>query len=154
MKNITTFINESEVINEASVSIASIKDLIYQIAKQYNFDYNQTVQYLQNKDWGSDHFTRTMSNSAFSKFMETMQAFTEDENSFNKLIKSEEKQKEKREAANKASANAKVNAIEEVFGELIKNGVRIRISNDRSGNKGQVYKLSIDDDGTLVFILA
>jgi hypothetical protein len=154
MKNITTFINESEVINEASVSIASIKDLIYQIAKQYNFDYNQTVQYLQNKDWGSDHFTRNMSNSAFSKFMETMQAFTEDENSFNKLIKSEEKQKEKREAANKASANAKVNAIEEVFGELIKNGVRIRISNDRSGNKGQVYKLSIDDDGTLVFILA
>ena len=50
MKSITNFINESEVINEASVTIASIKDLIYQIAKQYNFDYNQTVQYLQNKD--------------------------------------------------------------------------------------------------------
>jgi hypothetical protein len=95
-----------------------------------------------------------MSNSAFSKFMETMRAFTEDENSFNKLIKSVEKQKEKREAANKASANAKVKAIEEAFGELIKNGVQIRISNDRDGNKGPVYKLSIDDDGTLVFILA
>jgi hypothetical protein len=41
---------------------------------------------LQNKDWDSDYFTRSMSNSAFSKFMETMRAFTEDENSFNKLI--------------------------------------------------------------------
>jgi uncharacterized protein YeeX (DUF496 family) len=154
MKSITNFINESEVINEAAVSIASIKDLIYQIAKQYNFDYNQTVQYLQNKDWDSDYFTRNMSNAVFSKFMETMRAFTEDENSFNKLIKSEEKQKEKREAANKASANAKVKAIEEAFGELINNGVRIRISDDRTGTKGPVYKLSIDNDGTLVFILA
>lgn len=154
MKSITNFINESEVINEASVTVASIKDLIYQIAKQYNFDYNQTVQYLQNKDWGSDHFTRNMSNAVFSKFMETMRAFTEDENSFNKLIKSEEKQKEKREAANKASTNAKVKAIEEAFGELINNGVRIRISNDRTGTKGPVYKLSIDNDGTLVFMLA
>lgn len=146
MRNITEVINESEMLVEA---VADVKRRIYQIAKVHNFDYDNTLKDLQDKDWYNDYMTRGMSNAAFSKFMDSIAKLTADKASFDKLIKAEQNRIERTEATIKASNSAKTKAIEDAFGEMIKTGVKIRIE-DYSG-RGPTYKLSIDDDGTLVF---
>ena len=149
MKNINEYLTN---VNESiSSPVDSAKRYLYNVAKDFDFDYEKTKAEID-AEFDDDKIINYLdrlrfTNSQSAKFIDTLRKLYDDKSAFEKTINKINAEKKSAEDALNAKKMKKTDAVKEFLKEIMDNDIKIII--DKYGDT-KTYKVNVNDDGDIV----